>query len=74
VTQGFWQIDLGAVNVNGAAVVTGKSSIIDTGTTLVLGDSLSVAKFYAAINGSKPAPSMGDGFFSGKLWLLRAKR
>ncbi|KAK7060334.1 hypothetical protein VNI00_001099 [Paramarasmius palmivorus] len=63
--QGFWQVDLDAVNVNGDAAVNSVSSIIDTGTTLILGDDTNVAKFYAAIPGSKDASqTAGPGFFT----------
>ncbi|KAJ3715622.1 acid protease [Lentinula guzmanii] len=66
VTQvGFWQIDLQAVNVNEKAAVTGLSAIIDTGTTLIVGDPDNVAAFYAAIPGSADASkTVGPGFFT----------
>ncbi|KIK65519.1 hypothetical protein GYMLUDRAFT_94161 [Collybiopsis luxurians FD-317 M1] len=66
VTQvGFWQIDLQSVNVNGAAAATDLSAVVDTGTTLVLGDSDNVAAVYAAIPGSADASStVGAGFFT----------
>lgn len=63
--QGYWQVDLAAVNVNGQATVTGVSAIIDTGTSLVLGNTANVAQFYAAIPGSADATStVGAGFFT----------
>lgn len=63
--EGFWQVDLDSVNVDGQPVVSKQSSIIDTGTTLVLGDSDNVAKFYAAIPGSQDASdTVGEGFFT----------
>lgn len=71
VPQGFWQINLESVNIFDRATVAGKSAIIDTGTTLILGDLSSVAKFYASIDGSKPAPSKGEGFYSGKQPIIR---
>ncbi|KAJ7591279.1 acid protease [Mycena floridula] len=66
VTQvGFWQINLNSVNVAGKPAVTGLQGIIDSGTTLVLGDSVNVAKLYAAIPGSKNASAtVGEGFFT----------
>ncbi|ESK97458.1 aspartic protease [Moniliophthora roreri MCA 2997] len=64
-TRGFWQVDLEAVSVDGNAVVNGLSSIIDTGTTLIMADNQSVAAFYAAIPGSKDASqTAGPGFFT----------
>ncbi|KAG6837527.1 hypothetical protein H0H93_007708 [Arthromyces matolae] len=63
--QGFWQVSLDAVNVDGEATSTGLSAIIDTGTTLVLGDSDSVNSLYATIPGAVDASStIGEGFWS----------
>ncbi|GLB45979.1 putative peptidase A1 family protein [Lyophyllum shimeji] len=65
VQEGFWQVSLDAVNVNGAAAVVAQSAIIDTGTTLVLGNWNSVSAVYAAIPGSQAATStIGPGFFT----------
>ncbi|KAG6829330.1 hypothetical protein H0H92_004933 [Tricholoma furcatifolium] len=65
VQKGFWQVDLDSVNVAGTPTHTGLSAIIDTGTTLILGDKTSVASLYAAIPGSADASStMGAGFYS----------
>ncbi|KAG6902288.1 hypothetical protein C0995_001898 [Termitomyces sp. Mi166 len=65
VQQGFWQVDLDAVNVGGKPTRTGLSAIIDTGTTLVFGDLNSVKSLYAAIPGAADASStIGSGFFS----------
>ncbi|KZS90516.1 acid protease [Sistotremastrum niveocremeum HHB9708] len=63
--QGYWQVDMDSVNVGSKAVVKGISAIIDSGTTLIVGDSTNVAKFYKGIKGSKDASStLGDGFFT----------
>ncbi|KAI0318428.1 acid protease [Amylostereum chailletii] len=59
--QGYWQVDLDAFNVNGKEVVSGTPSIIDTGTTLIIGDTSSVDAVYAKIPGSK---DQGDGAWS----------
>jgi len=66
VTQvGFWQVTLGAANANGRAAVRNLAAIIDTGTTLIVGDSTSVGEFYAAVPGSADASNtVGDGFFT----------
>ncbi|KAI0318418.1 acid protease [Amylostereum chailletii] len=54
VTQeGYWQVALDAFSVNGDSVVSSTSSIIDTGTTLIIGDTASVKSVYAQIDGSK---------------------
>ncbi|KAI0308568.1 aspartic peptidase domain-containing protein [Amylostereum chailletii] len=60
-TQGYWQVNLGAVTVNGKKVVSSTSSIIDTGTTLIVGDTTNVKAVYAQIPGSK---STGGGTYS----------
>lgn len=66
VTQvGFWQIELGGVKVGGKSVVNTKSAIVDTGTSLVIGDVASVQAIYKAIPGSKDASGViGNGFFT----------
>ncbi|KAF5387855.1 hypothetical protein D9615_000169 [Tricholomella constricta] len=65
VQTGFWQVDVDAVNVNGTATSTKLSAIIDTGTTLILGDFNSVARLYDEIPGAKDASNtIGAGFFT----------
>ncbi|KZT40650.1 acid protease [Sistotremastrum suecicum HHB10207 ss-3] len=66
VTQpGFWQVEMDSANVNGQAVVQGISAIVDSGTTLIVGDSKRVSEFYNAIEGAKDASAtFGPGFFS----------
>ncbi|TFK76152.1 acid protease [Pluteus cervinus] len=61
----FWQVNMDSVDVNGTVAVQGLSAIIDTGTTLIIGDPTTVAQFYAAIPGSKNASeSVGNGHFT----------
>ncbi|KZT25209.1 acid protease [Neolentinus lepideus HHB14362 ss-1] len=66
VTQeGYWQVDLDSVNVNGKAAVNSLSAIIDTGTTLIVGDSDSVSQLYGSIDGAKDASSsVGQGYYT----------
>ncbi|KAG6916685.1 hypothetical protein DXG01_005810 [Tephrocybe rancida] len=65
VQKGFWQVKLDAVNVAGNETSTGLSAVVDTGTTMVLGDVDSVRSLYAAIPGSADASNtVGAGFFS----------
>ena len=66
VTQvGFWQVNMDSVNVDGNAVISNIDSVIDTGTTLIVGDPDSVGQFYAAIPGSANASdTVGSGFFT----------
>ncbi|TFY78580.1 hypothetical protein EWM64_g5434 [Hericium alpestre] len=55
VTQeGYWQVNLDAMAVRGNKTVTNGSAIIDSGTTLILGDNAEVLKFYENVPGSKP--------------------
>ncbi|KAI0683972.1 acid protease [Cytidiella melzeri] len=66
-TQGYWQVTLGSVNVNNAAVSSLRNlqSIIDTGTTLILAPSAQVQALYAAIPGSRKAyKEVGNGFYT----------
>ncbi|KAJ3556038.1 hypothetical protein NM688_g2248 [Phlebia brevispora] len=51
--QGFWQVNMDSVTVNGNQTVGNTSVIIDTGTTLIIGNSPAVKSIYAAIPGSK---------------------
>src|SRR5262245_14807708 len=50
--------------VNGKKVLNTLPAIIDTGTTLIIGDPKNVAKFYAAIPNSRPAPEILPGLFA----------
>ena len=66
VTQvGFWEINSDGVSVGGTIVVGPQDSIVDTGTTLVLGDTENVRSVYAAIPGARDASLLiGQGFFT----------
>ncbi|KAL0581947.1 hypothetical protein V5O48_000004 [Marasmius crinis-equi] len=64
-TQGFWQINIGGLSVSGRTPVGQVGGIVDTGTTLILGDQRNVAAFYAAIPGARDATAtVGAGFFT----------
>jgi cathepsin D len=53
VIQGYWQTTFDAVSVNRNGIsVSTQAAIIDTGTTLVLGDQQSISNIYANIPGS----------------------
>ncbi|KAF8839851.1 acid protease [Paxillus ammoniavirescens] len=58
--QGFWQINGDAVNANGTAIVKDFPAVVDTGTTLILGDITTVGQFYGALNGT----DIGSGFYT----------
>ncbi|KAI5116280.1 hypothetical protein M0805_009931 [Coniferiporia weirii] len=67
VTQaGYWQIELGGASVGSkSAFSSSVDAIVDTGTTLLIGDSANVKKIYAAIPGSADASStVGDGYYT----------
>lgn len=52
--NGFWQIPLGGVAVDGKKVVgAGNNAIIDTGTTLLLGPESDVAAIHAKVPGAQ---------------------
>ncbi|KAI0346661.1 acid protease [Trametopsis cervina] len=64
-TKGYWQVTLDGVAVNGNSAVSSVQSIIDTGTTLIVGDAKRVKAFYAKIPGSKDASAtVGSGYYS----------
>jgi len=69
IMQGYWQVTMDSVNVAGQTVLNTGSAIIDTGTTLIVGDASGVAKVYRNIPGSKNAAStVGPGFYTCK-WI-----
>jgi cathepsin D len=49
-----------AINANGNSTVTQFSTIVDTGTTLILGDQTMVGQFYSGLN----ATNLGNGFYT----------
>jgi len=54
-TQGYWQTAFDAISVNGNNIsVNTQDTIIDTGTTYILGDQESISNIYAKIPGSAP--------------------
>lgn len=64
VNQGFWQVMMDNVQVDGQTILGNAEAIIDTGTTLVYGDPSQVSTLYDTL-GAKTAPSsVGDGFYT----------
>ncbi|KAI9438008.1 acid protease [Lactarius indigo] len=62
--EAYWETNVDALYVNGRKIAGVRDSIIDTGTTMVLGDNKTVTAIYDHIPGSKPAPAdVGTGFF-----------
>lgn len=65
--QGYWQVQMDGANVNGNRVTGSVAAIIDTGTTLIIGDVNNVRQFYAAIPGSADATdTIGAGYWTGE--------
>ncbi|KIM92347.1 hypothetical protein PILCRDRAFT_83534 [Piloderma croceum F 1598] len=62
--EGYWQVALDAVSLGGKSVISNIDSIIDTGTTLIVGDSSNVAEFYKSVPGAKEASNVGQGFYT----------
>lgn len=63
--EGYWQTNFDALNVGGQGVVSSTACIVDSGTTLVIGDTQNVAAFYAQIPGAQDATStLGAGFYT----------
>ncbi|KAH7912656.1 aspartic peptidase domain-containing protein [Hygrophoropsis aurantiaca] len=62
--EGFWQVNLDEVSANGDSVLTKLDSIVDTGTTLIVGDTENVDKFYQAIGGQNATATAGPGFYT----------
>lgn len=50
--------------MNGETVVEGYAAIFDTGTTLILGDSVGIAELFGAIDGAQLAPQLGEGLYT----------
>lgn len=67
IYQGYWQVALDSISTGGSEALSSQDAIIDTGTTLIVGTSSNVAKFYDSVKGSKKAPSsagLGEGFYT----------
>ncbi|KAJ7198488.1 acid protease [Mycena pura] len=67
ISEDFYALNLQALDVSSQTVATanGVTAIVDTGTTLLLGDPVGVEILYSAIPGAKDASAiLGDGFFT----------
>ncbi|KAH9175891.1 acid protease [Lactarius sanguifluus] len=66
--QGYWQTILTGIFINDCPdfLLNQTSVIIDTGTTLIIGNENDVKAIYAKIPGSQPGPDSGleEGFFT----------
>jgi len=59
--QGYWQTNIDALYVNGQQIASTTDSIIDSVTTMILGDNQTVQALYDQIPSSFP---MKSGFYS----------
>ena len=50
--------------MNGEQVLGSTATIFDSGTTLILGDPICVAKLFEAVNGAQLAPQLGEGIYT----------
>lgn len=60
-TQGFWEVQISKISVNGRSILTSRTAILDTGTTLIIAPPDDADAFHAAIPG---AISDGQGGFT----------
>ncbi|KAI6123157.1 aspartic peptidase domain-containing protein [Pisolithus croceorrhizus] len=58
--QGFWQISGDSISANGNVALSSFSAVVDTGTTLIIGDLNTVGEFYSSLN----ATDLGNGFYT----------
>ena len=49
---------------NGETILSNVDCIIDTGTTLVVGDPLQVATFYSVLGGYDASSTLGEGYYT----------
>ncbi|KAG9310429.1 aspartic peptidase domain-containing protein [Chiua virens] len=59
----FWQVPMNSVESNGKTLLSDVEAIIDTGTSVIVGNSSEVQALYRALGGT-PAPSEGEGFYT----------
>ncbi|WVN90263.1 uncharacterized protein L203_105499 [Cryptococcus depauperatus CBS 7841] len=60
-SDGFWQVEMAAVTVDGHDIVTGRQAILDTGTSLMIAPEADAIAFHKQIRG---AADIGNGMFS----------
>lgn len=63
--QGYWQVKFDAISNNSTQILDDMSAIIDTGTTLIIGDADAVDKLYSQIPGAQSAfDTVGKGMYT----------
>ncbi|KAF9164282.1 hypothetical protein DFQ26_001627 [Actinomortierella ambigua] len=65
VTQvGFWTVVLDSINVNQGSVLSNRTAIIDSGTTLTILSPSEANRFFSNIPGARASPEVGNGFYT----------
>lgn len=64
IAQGYWEVNMDSVYGNGQTILSNIDSVIDTGTTLVIGDPSSVATFHDALGGTDANSTVGEGYYT----------
>ncbi|EGO03508.1 hypothetical protein SERLA73DRAFT_175015 [Serpula lacrymans var. lacrymans S7.3] len=64
IIEGYWQVNMDAITLNGKEVFGEVEAIIDTGTTLIVGHPNDVQKFYSGIAGAKSRSDVSPGVWT----------
>ncbi|EGO21894.1 hypothetical protein SERLADRAFT_335370, partial [Serpula lacrymans var. lacrymans S7.9] len=64
VLPAYWQVIMDSIQGNGHASLFSVNCIIDTGTTLVIGDTFSVDLLYSEVGGTDASDTVGEGFYT----------
>lgn len=64
LVQGYWQVTLDGITLNGRQVFSATQAIIDTGSTLILGPAEVVGAIYGRIPGAIPADGTKLGLYT----------
>ncbi|KIJ14858.1 hypothetical protein PAXINDRAFT_180872 [Paxillus involutus ATCC 200175] len=65
VTQeGYWEVNMDSLESNGKTVLSNVDSVIDTGTTLIVGLPSDVSTLYQAIGGIDASSTVAAGFYT----------
>ena len=62
--QGYWEVNMDNVKGNGQTILSNVDCIIDTGSTLVIGDPSQVKTLYDALGGKDASSSAGQGYYT----------
>ncbi|KAF8553161.1 acid protease [Imleria badia] len=62
--QGYWQVKMDGVVGNRQTILSNLDSIIDTGTTLIVGKPSDVKTFYDALGGTDASSTVGAGYYT----------